>query len=105
MLVVALGDAATAMVLRQISAMGTNLIMVTAGGNCADGGPGGPGEFQSFQYKELSTADAEALADPINAPDVAGVAPTSETYLTGKVGDSAADFKRGRHHRRLAFDP
>jgi putative ABC transport system permease protein len=89
MLTVALGQAARTLVLQQITAMGTNLIMVM---------PGGPepardqaGGYAGFAYAALSLADVEALADPANAPDVTGVAPTNESYITATAADRSHD--------------
>jgi putative ABC transport system permease protein len=85
MLTVALGQAARTLVLQQITAMGTNLIMVMPGGEGPP--PDEAGGYESFAYAALSLADVEALADPANAPDVTGVAPTNETYLTATAAD------------------
>ena len=89
MLTVALGQAARTLVLQQITAMGTNLIMVTPGG--PDPQPEDPDGYQSFAYAALSLADVEALADPVNAPDVVGVAPTNESYTTVTSGEESQE--------------
>ena len=89
MLTVALGQAARTLVLQQITAMGTNLIMVMPGAE--DPQPEDENGYQSFAYAALSLADVEALADPVNAPDVVGVAPTNENYVTATAGDRSQD--------------
>ncbi|MFT4164276.1 MAG: ABC transporter permease [Microlunatus sp.] len=89
MLTVALGQAARTLVLQQITAMGTNLIMVTPGSE--EPQPEDENGYQSFAYAALSLGDVEALADPVNAPDVVGVAPTNENYVTATAGDRTQD--------------
>ena len=89
MLTVALGQAARTLVLQQITAMGTNLIMVSPGSE--DSQSTDENGYQSFSYAALSLADVEALADPVNAPDVVGVAPTNESYVTMTIGDRTQD--------------
>ncbi len=89
MLTVALGQAARTLVLQQITAMGTNLIMVMPGGEGPQPEP--DGDYEGFSYAALSLADVEALADPANAPDVTGVAPTNESFIVASAGDRTHD--------------
>jgi putative ABC transport system permease protein len=89
MLTVALGQAARTLVLQQITAMGTNLIMVMPGGEGPQ--PDSDGDYEGFSYAALSLADVEALADPANAPDVTGVAPTNESFIVASAGDRTHD--------------
>ena len=92
MLTVALGQAARTLVLQQITAMGTNLIMVMPGAEEPQSAEG-QGGYQSFAYAALSLADVEALADPVNAPDVVGVAPTNENFVTATAGEQSHDAR------------
>ena len=81
MLTVALGDAARAMVLKQINSMGSNLMIIVPG-NAGDMRPGSTSGFT----QSLTVADAAALADESIAPDVAGVAATNETSTSVRAG-------------------
>ena len=89
MLTVALGQAARTLVLQQITAMGTNLIMVMPGGDGTQPEP--DGSYEGFSNATLSLADVDALADPANAPDVTGVAPTNESFITATAGERSHD--------------
>ena len=90
----------------QISALGSNLLIVTPGSSTdADGFRGGFGSAAT-----LTRSDAAALASPVNAPDVAGVAPeksaslsleTSETNWTTDVVGTTEDWPTVRS-RELA---
>lgn len=79
-LTVGLGEGAQAQVTSEISALGTNLLTVSPGSSTSSAGiRGGLGSAST-----LTMADANALASPAVAPDVAAVAPTtsSEEVLT-----------------------
>ena len=79
-LTVGLGLGAQDQVRSQIDALGSNLLIVSPGSSTGSGGVrGGFGSASS-----LTLADADALADPAVAPDVARVAPatSSSTSLT-----------------------
>ncbi|MBD7979664.1 ABC transporter permease [Oerskovia merdavium] len=81
----------------QISALGSNLLIVTPGSSTdSEGMRGGFGSGAT-----LTRSDAEALASDVNAPDVAGVAPekmsslsveTSETNWTTQVIGTTEDW-------------
>ena len=75
MLTVGLGQGAQQQITSQISALGSNLIIVTPGQSTSTGGFRGGGGLVST----LTTADAAMLADPAVAPDIAAVAPVSTT--------------------------
>lgn len=75
MLTVGLGQGAQQQITSQISALGSNLIIVTPGQSTSTGGFRGGGGSVST----LTTADAAMLADPAVAPDIAAVAPVSTT--------------------------
>ncbi len=75
MLTVGLGQGAQQQITSQISALGSNLIIVTPGQSTSTGGFRGGGGSVST----LTTADAAILADPAVAPDIAAVAPVSTT--------------------------
>ena len=75
MLTVGLGQGAQQQITSQISALGSNLIIVTPGQSTSTGGFRGGGGSVST----LTTADAAMLADPTVAPDIAAVAPVSTT--------------------------
>jgi len=72
-LTVGLGEGASAQVSNEIQSLGTNLLTVTPGSTTTTGGVrGGLGSATS-----LTAADATALADKRDVPDVAAVAPVS----------------------------
>ena len=75
MLTVGLGQGAQAQVASQIDALGSNLLIVTPGSATAVGGiRGGRGSATT-----LTAADAAVLADQRVAPDIAAVAPVSQS--------------------------
>ncbi len=59
---IAIGQGATASVNKQIESIGSNLLFVSSGGF---------GNSGAVNPKPLTTEDAKALIDPVNAPDVA----------------------------------
>ncbi|AEI13092.1 ABC transporter permease [Cellulomonas gilvus] len=68
----------------QISALGSNLLIVTPGSSTSsDGVRGGFGSAAS-----LTRSDADALASAVAAPDVASVAPEKETSLSLEANDT-----------------
>ena len=74
-LTVGLGEGASAQVSNEIQSLGTNLLTITPGSSTSTGGVrGGLGSSTG-----LTTADATALANRRDVPDVAAVAPTSST--------------------------
>jgi putative ABC transport system permease protein len=80
--VVSLGRIDQEMQREQFAALGTNLIYVLPGAPSAMMGIGGPlGTAQT-----LTLEDAEAIADPRNAPSVALVAPAIQTSAQLKAG-------------------
>ncbi len=74
---VTLGNGATAQVTEQIASLGSNLLMVTPGQRM---GPGSESSAPPF-----SLTDAEAIADSI--PDVAAVAPAASASVTAVFGN------------------
>jgi len=74
MLTVGLGQGAQAQITEQINSLGSNLISVSPSQSSSGGFRGGGGTVST-----LTLQDAEMLADPQIAPDVAAVAPTSST--------------------------
>lgn len=78
-LTVGLGQGAQQQVRDQISALGSNLLIVSPGSSTSGGVRGGFGSATT-----LTRSDAQALADASVAPDVAAVAPvvTSSQVLT-----------------------
>ncbi len=95
-LTVGLGEGAQGKVSSEISALGTNLLVVTPGSTTSAGGVrGGFGSAST-----LTTADADALSSRVVAPDVAAVAATvqqsavlaagSATWTTSVVGTTPA---------------
>jgi putative ABC transport system permease protein len=73
-LTVGLGEGAQHKVSSQISALGSNLLLISPGSSTDSGGVrGGLGSSST-----LTTEDAEALSSLVNAPDIAAVAPTSQ---------------------------
>jgi putative ABC transport system permease protein len=83
-LTVGFGEGASAQIRAQISALGTNLLIITPGSATSSGGvSGGLGSATT-----LTTQDAGALASKVDAPDIAMVAPEStdgETLTAGSA--------------------
>ena len=77
-LTVGLGEGASAQIQAQISSLGTNLLIITPGSATSSGGVNGP----LGSATTLTVQDADALADQADAPDIATVAPTSQTGAT-----------------------
>jgi putative ABC transport system permease protein len=74
-LTVGLGIGAQQQVTAQINALGTNLLIISPGSTTSSTGlRGGFGTAST-----LTQADAQALASPVVAPDIAAVAPTSSS--------------------------
>lgn len=68
----------------QISSLGSNLLIVSPGSSTDSSGVrGGFGTGAT-----LTTADAEALASPVNAPDIEAVAAEKSTSLSLEAGDA-----------------
>ena len=81
-LLVAVGTGSSAAVKKQLDSLGTNTLTVfKAGGFGGFGGRSRTGT-QSRQIT-LTPADVTALQDPVNAPDIAQVAPTVNASPTG----------------------
>jgi putative ABC transport system permease protein len=81
-LTVGLGQGAQDEVRDQIDSLGSNLLIVSPGSSTDSSGiRGGFGSAST-----LTLADAEAMADPSVAPDVAAVAPTTTTQAALEVG-------------------
>jgi putative ABC transport system permease protein len=77
-LTVGLGEGAQQEVSARIDALGTNLLVVTPGSSTGTGGiRGGAGSAST-----LTVDDATALGSHVVAPDIAGVAPTTQRSLT-----------------------
>ncbi|MBV9593692.1 MAG: ABC transporter permease [Actinobacteria bacterium] len=73
-LTVGLGQGAQQQVSKQLAALGGNLLIVSPGSSTTSGVRGGFGSAAT-----LTTADATALSSKQAAPDIAGVAPVSQT--------------------------
>jgi putative ABC transport system permease protein len=83
---VAVGNGSRAQVQAGIDALGTNVLIVQS-----QNGPGGPGAFffgGGAGGVDLTSADATALADPFNAPDVKSAAPVVSASGTTLVAGS-----------------
>lgn len=84
MLVVGLGQGATAKITDQINKLGTNLLIISPGSTTTSAGlRGGRGSATT-----LTAEDAQVLADPRVAPDVLRVAPVNQSQLSLSVGNS-----------------
>jgi putative ABC transport system permease protein len=103
---VGLGEGAQQKVSSQISALGSNLLIVSPGS--ATSTTGVRGGFGSAST--LTVADAAALSSPVAVPDVAGVAPvknTSESLVYGSTNWTTEPHRRqpgivfGLHDGRL----
>jgi putative ABC transport system permease protein len=82
-ILVAVGNGSKQQVQAGIQALGTNVLLVQAGGP-----RGGPGFFGGGSGLSLTQSDVKALQDDFSAPDVAGVAPVvdaSATLVAGAV--------------------
>ncbi|MGD9148282.1 MAG: ABC transporter permease [Anaerolineae bacterium] len=75
------GEGVEAMITGEIQGLGSNLVYVTA-----------DQPDDSTAPADLTTADAEALADPVNAPALVGVAPTMQGNLRVDHGDEGANL-------------
>ena len=83
-LTVGLGLGTQKDVSEQISALGSNLLIVTPGSSTdSEGMRGGFGSGAT-----LTRSDAEALASDVNAPDVAGVAPEKTSSLSVETSET-----------------
>ncbi|HEY0559697.1 MAG TPA: ABC transporter permease [Frankiaceae bacterium] len=80
-LTVGLGQGAQQKVKSQISALGTNLLVITPGSSTTGGVRGGLGSAAT-----LTLSDAGALADPTAAPDILAVAPAVQSSKSLTVG-------------------
>ncbi|NLF01011.1 MAG: ABC transporter permease, partial [Anaerolineales bacterium] len=67
------GEGVSTFIAEQFQAVGTNLLFVVPG-SLSDASAGGP-MAMTAGGAELTNSDAEALRDPLRAPDVALVAP------------------------------
>jgi putative ABC transport system permease protein len=76
-LTVGLGQGAQQQVSKQLAALGGNLLIVSPGSSTSSGVRGGFGSASS-----LTTADATALGSETAAPDIAAVAPVSQSSAT-----------------------
>lgn len=83
-LTVGLGLGTQKDVSEQISSLGSDLLIVTPGSSTDSSGTrGGFGSSTT-----LTRADAEAIASPVNAPDVAGVAAEKSSQLSVEAGET-----------------
>jgi len=83
-LTVGLGEGAQQEVEDQISALGSNLLIVSPGSSTDSAGQrGGFGSAST-----LTVADADAIADDTVAPDVAAVAPTTSSNVSLVTGET-----------------
>jgi putative ABC transport system permease protein len=67
------GQGAQDSITSAISSIGTNLLFVSSGGGPRFGGEGGPVVVRNI--RPLTLADAQAMLDPFQAPDIQAVAP------------------------------
>jgi len=79
---VGLGEGATSSVNSAVSALGTNLLIVSPGSSTTGLVRGGFGSESTLTY-----ANAVALADKVDCPDIAGVAPQTQTPGTLVAGE------------------
>jgi putative ABC transport system permease protein len=83
-LTVGLGIGAQQQVTAQVEALGTNLLIISPGSTTSTTGlRGGFGSAST-----LTQADAQALASPVVAPDIAAVAPSTSSSLSLVAGAS-----------------
>jgi putative ABC transport system permease protein len=74
---VGVGQGAQSTVNGRIASLGTNLLIITSGSSTSSGVRGGQGSANT-----LTVADARALSNPLDAPDVAAVAPVTQRSMT-----------------------
>lgn len=91
-LTVGLGLGAQQQVTDQISALGSNILIVSPGSSTTDGVRGGFGSATT-----LTRADAEALASDEVAPSIAGVAPVTSTSQSLAAGSTTWTSQHQRH--------
>ncbi|MGD2146277.1 MAG: ABC transporter permease [Anaerolineae bacterium] len=86
------GEGVSVYIEEQFQGIGSNLLFVLPGGE-EEAFSGPPGT--SVGVAELTAEDAEALRDPIRAPDVAAVAPVffRSTVVTAGKRDTVADIE------------
>lgn len=75
------GKGAEASITGQIESMGSNLVFITPGATQQGGVRMSAGSANS-----LTLEDAEALADPLNVPEIAGVAPELSSFVQVVAG-------------------
>jgi putative ABC transport system permease protein len=78
----AIGQGAQSSITGAITSIGTNLLFVSSGNRAAD----------VRNAKPLTLADAQAIADPLSAPDVAMVAPVIQGSGTITAGGQSMDI-------------
>jgi putative ABC transport system permease protein len=78
----AIGQGAQSSITGAITSIGTNLLFVSSGNRTAD----------VRNAKPLTLADAQAIADPLSAPDVAAVAPVIQGSGTITAGGQSMDI-------------
>ena len=100
-LTVGLGEGASAQIQAQINSLGTNLLIITPGSATSSGGVNGP----LGSATTLTVQDADALAAKADAPDIAAVAPTSQSPGNAHRRHQELVHQRGRHHAGLAARP
>ena len=76
------GQGVQTLVTEQLQSIGTNLLFVVPGNI----GAGGQAQFRAAARSSLTLADANAIADPLNAPSVARVAPELLSTTTVSFG-------------------
>ena len=82
----------------RISSLGSNLLIVSPGSSTTTGGVrGGSGSAST-----LTINDANALASPVAAPDIAAVAPIKNSSLSLTAGTHQLDDHGGRDLAVLA---
>ncbi len=76
------GQGVQVLVTEQLQSVGTNLLFVVPGNI----GAGGQAQFRAAARSSLTLADAEAIANPLNVPSVARVAPEVINTATVSYG-------------------
>ena len=81
-LLVAVGNGSSVAVQRQLEALGTNTLTVTAAGPVAAGAGGQAQSGTVSRFSQLTLTDVRALENRAAAPDIAAVAPVASTQAT-----------------------
>jgi len=93
-LLVAVGNGSSVAVQRQLEALGTNTLTITATGPVAAGDGGQAQSGTVSRFSQLTLADVRALENRASAPDIAAVAPVASTQATVTYQGASASVQQ-----------